>query len=138
MLVFQSFGIKDFKLILYIYAYIYINSLYIYVCVCVYIYIYMYIYIYIYREGNGNTLQYSCLENPMDCSLSCSSVHGVKRVGHDLTTKPPPTAICIYTHTYIAFAFFFFFCLFSLRSKSEWSIHPLTWLEKNSRFSLLR
>ena len=21
------------------------------------------------REGNGNPLQYSCLENPMDCSL---------------------------------------------------------------------
>ena len=31
-----------------------------YVCVCVHI-----IYIYIY-EGNGNPLQYSCPENPMD------------------------------------------------------------------------
>ena len=28
-------------------------------------------------EGNGNPLQYSCLENPMDCSLPDSSVHGI-------------------------------------------------------------
>ena len=27
-------------------------------------------------EGNGNLFQYSCLENPMDYSLSGSSVHG--------------------------------------------------------------
>ena len=41
-------------------------------------------------EGNGNPLQYSCLENPMDYSLPGSSVHGVARVGHNLVTKPPP------------------------------------------------
>ena len=41
-------------------------------------------------EGNGNPLQYSCLDNPMDCSLPGSFVHGVTRVGHDLTTKSPP------------------------------------------------
>ena len=29
--------------------------------------------------GNGNPLQYSCLENPMDCSLPGSSVHGVAK-----------------------------------------------------------
>ena len=28
-------------------------------------------------EGNDNPLQYSCLENPMDCSLPGSSVHGI-------------------------------------------------------------
>ena len=28
-------------------------------------------------EGNGNLLQYSCLENPRDCSLPGSSVHGI-------------------------------------------------------------
>ena len=28
-------------------------------------------------EGNGDPLQYSCLENPMDCSLPGSSVHGI-------------------------------------------------------------
>ena len=40
-------------------------------------------------EGNGNPLQYSCLENLMDCSLPGSFVHGVARVGHNLATKPP-------------------------------------------------
>ena len=70
-------------------------------------------YIYIYREGNGNTLQYSCLENPMDCSLACSSVHGVKRVGYDLTTKPPTATICVYTHIHcFCFLFFFLFVCF--------------------------
>ena len=28
-------------------------------------------------EGDGTPLQYSCPENPMDCSLPGSSVHGV-------------------------------------------------------------
>ena len=29
------------------------------------------------REGNGNPLQYSCLENPMDGGAWCAAVHGV-------------------------------------------------------------
>ena len=41
-------------------------------------------------EGNGNLLQYSCLENPMDRGAWQATVHGVTRVGHDLVTKPPP------------------------------------------------
>ena len=45
-------------------------------------------------EGNGNPLQYSCLENPMDRGAWWATVHGVARVGHDLVTKlPPPTQI---------------------------------------------
>ena len=31
-------------------------------------------------EGNGNPLQYSCLENPMDTGAWQATVHGV---GHD-------------------------------------------------------
>ena len=42
------------------------------------------------REGNGNLLQYSCLENPMDRGTWQATVHGVARVEHDLVTKPPP------------------------------------------------
>ena len=34
-------------------------------------------------EGNGNTLQYSCLENPMNRGAWQATVHGVTRVGHD-------------------------------------------------------
>ena len=41
-------------------------------------------------EGNGNALQYSCLENPMDRGAWQATVHGVARVGQDLATKPPP------------------------------------------------
>ena len=39
--------------------------------------------------GNGNPLQYSCLENPMDRGAWQAAVHGVARVRHDLATKPP-------------------------------------------------
>ena len=35
-------------------------------------------------EGNGNTLQYSCLENPMDGGAWCRLLSmGSQRVGHD-------------------------------------------------------
>ena len=36
-------------------------------------------------EGNGNPLQYSCLENPL--TLVVDSPWGHKRVGHNLATK---------------------------------------------------
>ena len=38
-------------------------------------------------EGNGNPLQYSCLENPMDRGAWRATVQGFVRVGHDLVTK---------------------------------------------------
>ena len=38
-------------------------------------------------EGNGNPLQYFCLEYPMDRRAQQSTAHGVQRVGHDLATK---------------------------------------------------
>ena len=37
-------------------------------------------------EGNGNPLQYSCLENPMDRGAWWATVHGVTRVRHDWAT----------------------------------------------------
>ena len=39
--------------------------------------------------GNGNPLQYSCLENPTDRGAWRATVHGVIRVGHNFVTKPP-------------------------------------------------
>ena len=51
-------------------------------------------------EGNGNPLQCSCLENPMDRGAWLATVHGVTRVRHNLATKPPqqcglgPTNVC--------------------------------------------
>ena len=39
-------------------------------------------------EGNGNPLQYSCLEYPMDRGAWQATIHGGhKRVGHNLMTK---------------------------------------------------
>ena len=102
----------------YIYGYIHINMFY------VHIYIYKHMYIHRKfphtsvgkesvcntgdpdsipgwerspREGNGNPLQYSCLENPMDRGAWWATVHVVARVGHNLVTKPPPCTY-IYTH----------------------------------------
>ena len=38
-------------------------------------------------EGNGNPLQYSCLENPMDGGAWWATVHESQRVGHDWATS---------------------------------------------------
>ena len=42
-------------------------------------------------EGNGNPLQYSCLENSMVRGTWQAIVHGLTRVGPNLATKPPRT-----------------------------------------------
>ena len=44
-----------------------------------------------FGEGNGNPLQYSCLENPIDRGAwwSTQSIRS-QRVGHDFAIKPPP------------------------------------------------
>ena len=46
-------------------------------------------------EGNGNLLQYSCLENPVNRGAWQATGHGVARVRHDLATKPTNQPICI-------------------------------------------
>ena len=38
-------------------------------------------------EGNGNPLQYSCLENPMDRGAWWATVHGSQRVEHNCVTS---------------------------------------------------
>ena len=50
-------------------------------------------------ERDGNPLQYSCLENPMDRGVWGAIVHGVARVGYDLVTKPPPSTLKHGVHT---------------------------------------
>ena len=39
----------------------------------------LFIYLLFTREGNGNPLQYSCLENPMDGGAWWATVHGVAK-----------------------------------------------------------
>ena len=42
-------------------------------------------------EVNGNPLQYSCLENPMDRGAWRATVHGITRVRYYLASKPTNT-----------------------------------------------
>ena len=51
-------------------------------------------------EGNGYTLQYFCLENPLDREAWQSAVHGVARTVHDLALSFF-LSIHTYTHTYV-------------------------------------
>ena len=52
--------------------------------------------------GNGNPLQYSCLENSMDRGAWRAILHGLTRVRHDFVTKQPPPSLglllCIIIH----------------------------------------
>ena len=41
-------------------------------------------------EGNGNPLQHSCLENPMDRGAWWATVMGLQRGRHDVVPKPAP------------------------------------------------
>ena len=47
-------------------------------------------------EGNGNPLQYSCLENLMDRGVWRATVHGSRRVGHVWSDLAHMNTICIY------------------------------------------
>ena len=47
--------------------------------------------------GNGNPLQYSCLENPMNKGAWRATVSGVARVGHDLAC-PHKSIPCIFAN----------------------------------------
>ena len=53
-------------------------------------------------EGNGNPLQYSCLENPMDRGACRATVHGVTKIRQDSATDTfiftffLPLSVCIF------------------------------------------
>ena len=59
-------------------------------------------------EGNGNPLQYSCLENTMDRGAWQAIVHRVERVRHDLATKPLSSSLVNWEKAYTLF--FYFHC----------------------------
>ena len=88
-------------------------------------------------EGNGNLLQYSCLENPMDRRAWWARVHGVTRVGHDLATKSPLNIyICIYIYSF--FSSVQFSCSVMSESATPWTAaHQASLCITNSR-SLLK
>ena len=53
------------------------------------------------REENGNPLQYSCLENPVDRGAWWVMVHRVARVRHDSATKHHHQEVATLTTTYM-------------------------------------
>ena len=67
-------------------------------------------------EGNGNPLQYSCLENPMDKGAwqADSSVHGFARVRHNLLTKLLTSSIILKTNLVLLICFLFLVVLFCI------------------------
>ena len=72
-------------------------------CVKIYIYI-IYIYKYIcfhIGEGNGNSLQYSCLENSMDKEIWQATVHGVTKSRTRLSDFHTHTHTHTHTHFHI-------------------------------------
>ena len=68
-------------------------------------------------EGNGNTLQYYCLENPMDRGAMRATVHGVAEWG--MTERPTLSlsitlsedTLNLNLHPYNNVAFFFFLAM---------------------------
>ena len=57
-------------------------------------------------EGNGNPLQDSCLENPMDGGAWWATVHGSQRVGHDWVTSLSLSAIRMVSSVYLRLLMF--------------------------------
>ena len=47
-------------------------------------------------EGNGNPLQYSCLENPMDRGAWRATVHGITKESETTATTPTTTTRVIH------------------------------------------
>ena len=78
------------------------------------------------RGGNGNPLQYSCLENPMDRGAWRATDHGVQRVRHNWVTTTTTNHQAFWlrrlslsklvsmtkrkTYAFILFYFFTYFC----------------------------
>ena len=59
---------------------------------------------YICGEGNGNPLQYSCLENPRDKGAWWAAVYGVAQSRtrlKRLSMHSMHASVCVHTHRYI-------------------------------------
>ena len=46
--------------------------------------------------GNGNLLQYSCLENPMDTEVCQATIHGITKSQTGLSDLTLALCVCIY------------------------------------------
>ena len=75
------------------------------VCMCIYnTHTKSWLYTYILGEGNGNPLQYSCLENPVDRGVWWAAIYGVtqSRTGlKRLSMHSMHAPVCVYTQRHI-------------------------------------
>ena len=62
-------------------------------------------------EGNGNTLQYSCLGNPMDRGVWLATAHVVTKESHALLTKTHKTHRTLYILQLTFSSIIFFYTL---------------------------
>ena len=75
-------------------------------------------------EENGNTFQYSCVENPMGREAWQAIDDGVARVRHNLATKPPqPLTILISSCALSSPAFHIMYCAKKLNKQGD-NIQP--------------
>ena len=79
-------------------------------------------------EGNGNPLQYSCLENPMmDRGAWWATVHGPQRERHDWATDTF-TFFAFRCHFHYRTLIYFLLCLPSPKTPSLFSLFPFFFL----------
>ena len=75
-------------------------------------------------EGNGNPLQYSCLENPMDRGVCRPQSMGSQRVRHNRATN---THTCVYAHACVCtHTFMILFNTANLSSTEDAPIYVFT------------
>ena len=76
-------------------------------------------------EGNGNPLQDSCLGNPVDGGACLATVHGVRRVGQNLTNPLPPyMCVCVCVPFLHLWFVSFHCCLVCVRGLLTEALHP--------------
>ena len=75
-------------------------------------------------ECNGNPLQYSCLENPMDRGAWWAAVYGVAQ---SRTWLSDFTSYISFVQGEICAEFFVCLFVFLIMGKSEWGSNPVCW-----------
>ena len=79
-------------------------------------------------EGNGNPLQYSCLENPRDRGVWRATVHGVAKSLMQLCTSTAKFHILIWGHNQMLFQWMFILGLSKQRSPWKTGTKPYFYL----------
>jgi len=84
-------------------------------------------------EGNGNSLQYSCLGNSLNRGAWQATVRGVTIVRHGLATKPPTTITLINTKTNKSEPYLGLLCSILRKPKTKGKFQKETRAKTNKR-----